>query len=381
MRSTVPEPFRAGHRGASHREQSLNETDQTSADSDQTLSDVDQTSADVDQASADSDQRAADRDQAASDRDLAAGTDPEQHHVSREIRQRTTQLREDSARARLEAARERDAVAQTRDLAALARDQAANARDLAMAQQDAESEESGGRADFGVEIVMRAAEHRKRAAEYRGFAAKHRVLAAEDRRAAAEDRAQAAEERGRARVDRELLAGVLVQAETDPLTGARSRAAGLADLNQEIERCRRTNSPLVVALIDLLGLEAINDAPGHGAGDELVRQFAELLFARLGSYDLIIRLGGDQFLCAISNVAETDVRARFDTIAAELAAAPFAGGLRAGFAAMRNGEDPGALIARADDELRRLPQPPRDRPNADPKRGSNGASRSPPTDE
>jgi diguanylate cyclase (GGDEF)-like protein len=373
----VADPSRPRHPEVPRLEHSINETDQTSADSDQTLADADQTSADADQTSADTDQRASDRDQAASDRDLAAGTDPQAHQVSREIRQRTTQLREQSARARLDAAHQRDAVAQTRDLAAVARDQAASARDLAMAQHEAASEDPSRRADFGVEIIMRAAEHRKRAAEYRAVAAEHRVLAAEDRRAAAEDRAYAAAERERARFDRELFAAALAQAETDPLTGARTRAAGLADLDDEIDRCRRTHSPLVVVYVDVVGLKALNDTLGHAAGDDLLRQVAGLFFAHLRSYDLVVRLGGDEFLCAVSNMPETDVRARFEAIAAEIAAAPDARGIRTGFATMLSGEDPTALIARADAQLVRPPRPARDGPSPDPQ-AANGASRSPP---
>jgi diguanylate cyclase (GGDEF)-like protein len=326
--------------------------DQTLADADQTLADADQIDADSDQTSAAIDQLASDRDQEASDRDLALGGDPREHKITHDIRERTTRQREETARARLDAASERDAIARHRDLVALARDQAADARDLAIAQRDAE-DDTRSRADRVVQMMSRATEHRKSAAERRVLAAEYRAQAAEDRRAAALDRVQAAEERLRALADRETLAAELSIAETDPLTGARTRAAGLTDLDHEIDRCRRTDSSLVIAYVDVVGLKQLNDTVGHGAGDELLRQAAALFTAHLRSYDLIVRLGGDEFLCAISNMPEADVRRRFSAIAGELAATPDARGIRTGFATLGDDETATDFIGRADAELLR----------------------------
>jgi diguanylate cyclase (GGDEF)-like protein len=248
-------------------------------------------------------------------------------------------------------ASDRDAGAEARDLAAHTRDQAADARDLAMAQRDAADQQAADRTDFGMQIVERAIEHRRRAAKYRVEAAEARVLAAEDRRAAADDRKQAAEQRSRARAERERSATELAIAATDPLTGARTRAAGLEDLRHELDRCRRTSSGLVVASVDVVGLEELNDNIGHGAGDELLRGVVTVFKAHLRSYDLIIRLGGDEFLCAMSNISESDARQRFSAIAGELAAKPDARGIRSGFAALHDEETVAELIARAGGEL------------------------------
>jgi GGDEF domain-containing protein len=332
-------------------ERLLGESDQTVAESDQTLSDADQTSSESDQTSADSDQVAADRDQAASDRDLAAGVDPQEHEITRDIRQRNTEQRQLTGQARLAAASERDAVAYTRDLAARARDHAADARDLAMERSDAASQQAGGRADFGAEIILRAAEQRRRAAEYRVVAAKQRELAAEDRRAAAQDREQAASERLAAQADRESLAAELAMTETDPLTGARTRVGGLTDLDREVDRCRRTGGALVVADVNVVGLDELNGTLGHAAGDELIREVAALLRAHLRTYDLIVRIGGAEFLCAMPNVAEVNVRERFSTVGSALAARPDARGIRTGFATLRDDETAAELIARAGAEL------------------------------
>ena len=334
------------------RDQTPSDADQTTSDSDQTLSDADQTASDSDQASAEVDQLASDRDQAASDHDLGAGVDPEAHELTREIREHTTRMRGQAAHVRLLAADKRDAIADARDIAARARDHTADARSLAMAQRDAAHEqEDGARALNGAEIVIRAAGQRKRAAERRALAAEQRTMAAQDRQAAARDREQAARGRLRALVDREALARQLAIAETDGLTGARARAAGLADLDHELDRCSRTGNVLVVAYVDVVGLKAVNDTQGHGAGDELLKRVVALLREHLRSYDLIIRLGGDEFLCAMSNMTLPDARQRFSAIASALAAAPDAAAIRTGFAALSPEEPAAELIARADSDL------------------------------
>lgn len=324
--------------------------EQTLADGDQTLADVDQTSADADQTSADRDQRAADSDQAASDRDLASGVDAHAHEVSRELRQRTARERGQSAQTRLDAAGQRDVIAHARDLAALSRDLAADVRDLAMRRSDSTSEQQDGdlRAATGAEIAIRAAGQRRRAARYRSQAAEQRGLAAEDRRGAARDREQAARERLGALTDRDALADQLAIVETDALTGARALAAGLTDLDHELDRCRETGGQLAVAYVEVVALETLSDERNAGASNELLKRVVTLIGEQLRSFDLIIRLGTDEFLCAMSNMTLRDGQERFSQVAAALAAPPHAGAIRIGFAELRPDESAAEVIARAD---------------------------------
>jgi diguanylate cyclase (GGDEF)-like protein len=332
-------------------EQTLADSEQTLSDSEQTLADADQTGSERDQVSADRDQVAADRDQAASDRDLGHGVDPDQHQASREIRQRTAQQRELSASARLQSAEERDGTAEARDLAGLARDRAAAARDLAMAQCDADHDRDGAREVSAAQIVQRATEQRRSAAEYRAQAAEHRAQAARDRDAAAADREQGARDRLQALADREALARALAASETDPLTGVRTRAAGLAELDHELDRSRRTNSTLVLVYVDVVGLKRVNDSEGHEAGDRLLQRVVACIAEHLRTYDLVIRHGGDEFLCAMPNMTLSDAQERFDTVAGALAASSEPGAIRCGFARLMPDDTAAQLIARADGHL------------------------------
>jgi diguanylate cyclase (GGDEF)-like protein len=324
--------------------------DQTLADRDQTLADADQTASDSDQTAADSDQAAADSDQEASDRDLVHGGDAGVHHVTRDLRDRSAVQRRQAARARVEAAASRDAVAHARDLAAAARDAAAALHDHGLAARDA-SWTDAGRAMTGAEIVLRAAENRKRAAADRAAAAEGRARAAADRVQAQRDREQAALDRVQAQADRDALLQQLATAEIDALTGTRTRAPGLADLAREIDRARRTTGLLVVAYVDVVGLKAVNDTHGHSAGDALLQRAVRAIRGHLRSYDSIVRIGGDEFLCVMSGATIPDARQRFDAVQAALAADPDRCEIKVGFAALEPEDGPAELIRRADADL------------------------------
>lgn len=284
--------------------------------------------------------------------DLAWGVNSRPHEFSRDMRELSAHERARIARTRLDAANKRDAIAQARDHAALARDRDADARDLAMTHlAAADEQEDGARALTGADVIMRAARQRKRAAQRRAQAAEQRALAAEDRRAAAQDREQAAGERLQALADREALTGELAVAATDPLTGARTRAVGLTDLGRELDRCRRTSGLLVLAYVKVVGLKTLNDTKGHGAGDELLKRVVAVITEHLRSYDVIVRIGGDEFVCAMSTMTLTDARRRFSAIATALGDTPDAGAIRTGFAELTSDEGAAELIARAHTEL------------------------------
>jgi GGDEF domain-containing protein len=274
---------------------------------------------------------------------------------SRELRPRTGRRRGPTAQARLDAAGQRDEIARARDLTALSRDLAADVRDLAMQDHDVvTAQEDGERAVTGAEIVIRAAGQRKRATRYRAQAAKQRQMAAEDRQRAARDRKQAALERLRALTDRDALAGQLATVETDALTGARALAAGLTDLDHEVDRCRATGGELGVAYVEVVAVEALGDsgdAAGNRVTDDMLTRVVDVIGDQLRSFDLLIRLGDDEFLCAMPNVTLVDIRERFSHVAAALAGAPCAGAIRLGFADLGPDDSAAQLIARAASEL------------------------------
>lgn len=329
-------------------DETTRDQDHTSADHDQTASDQDQTWSDHDQTASDRDQRSADEDQHASDDDLAAGGDPVAHDRSAAARERTTHDREAVSALRDEGADARLQTAEDRDSAAARRDRGAEARDALARLHDQQSDAEASPAD----IVLRAERDRARAAA-------DRVKAANDRARAAADREEAARERADALQHRNESADDLRRATTDELTGARTRRFGLDEITRELERAHRTGGTLVLAFVDVDGLKQVNDTQGHLAGDVLLRLVGETIRANVRPYDLIVRYGGDELVCAMPNLSALEARTRFQMIAAALTAVSPDHSITFGLAAAEPAESLQELLARADTDLldaRRVPK-------------------------
>ncbi|MDQ3867325.1 MAG: GGDEF domain-containing protein, partial [Actinomycetota bacterium] len=135
------------------------------------------------------------------------------------------------------------------------------------------------------------------------------------------------------------------------LTGALRRDRGLIDLRREIERARRTDGRLVVAFVDVDGLKTINDTRGHAAGDQLLRDLVSALRAGLRSYDLIVRYGGDEFVCALPGADLRSAQRRFQFAARELSERDASASVTVGLAEFERGDTVEALVGRADAAL------------------------------
>lgn len=135
----------------------------------------------------------------------------------------------------------------------------------------------------------------------------------------------------------------------DELTGTLRRAGGMAALDREISRARRLKSPLTVAFVDLDGLKQVNDRRGHKAGDELLRGLASVLRSGLRGQDLVIRYGGDEFVCVMPDTPADGARAKLSSMQSEADSI----GLRfsAGAAQLERSDDVVSLLARADRDM------------------------------
>jgi len=71
--------------------------------------------------------------------------------------------------------------------------------------------------------------------------------------------------------------------------------------------------------VDVDGLKAMNDSRGHAAGDQLLREIADSIRAHLRPYDLSVRYGGDEFLCALPDMTMAEAAERFALVNAHLA--------------------------------------------------------------
>ena len=345
--SRVDDPAR--DRFATEGGQRASEHDRGASGYDQTASDRDQTWSDRDQTASDQDQRSSDEDQDAADEDLAAGGDVAVHEHSATARRRTTHDRVTASTMRDETAVERKQTAEDRDRSADLRDRAAESRDAAATSGDLHSEVSSRE-----DMLLRAQEDRRRAAS-------DRERAAEDRVRAAADREQAAHERAEARQARDQLADDMKLAATDVLTGARVRKIGLEEVSREMERANRTGSKLSLAFVDVDRLKEVNDNQGHLAGDELLKLTGETLRSHLRPYDVIVRYGGDEFVCAMPNLPADGARSRLEKVNEILSASNPAYSITFGLAEAQPTDTLQDLIARADADLLSVRRRPGDR--------------------
>ncbi|WP_339843436.1 GGDEF domain-containing protein [uncultured Halopseudomonas sp.] len=90
----------------------------------------------------------------------------------------------------------------------------------------------------------------------------------------------------------------------DALTGIPNRRAILEELEQEVERARRTETGLAIVIIDLDHFKNVNDQYGHLAGDEVLRHCVEQMKKRLRMTDSLGRYGGEEFLLIMPGATE-----------------------------------------------------------------------------
>ncbi|WP_018868702.1 MULTISPECIES: GGDEF domain-containing protein [unclassified Thioalkalivibrio] len=87
--------------------------------------------------------------------------------------------------------------------------------------------------------------------------------------------------------------------EADELTGLGNRRAFEIQGAKWLADCRRQERPLSVLAIDLDHFKRINDEYGHSVGDELLRRVADTLRTATRQSDLLVRMGGEEFLAVL----------------------------------------------------------------------------------
>ncbi|MBK7469472.1 MAG: diguanylate cyclase [Betaproteobacteria bacterium] len=95
----------------------------------------------------------------------------------------------------------------------------------------------------------------------------------------------------------------------DPLTGLANRRHGDSYFAQQFKLHGATNRVLAVGMVDIDGLEAINDRYSNFVGDMVLRQMGVLLRAACRDSDLAIRFGGDEFLLVFPNTTAGQAQA------------------------------------------------------------------------
>jgi diguanylate cyclase (GGDEF)-like protein len=109
--------------------------------------------------------------------------------------------------------------------------------------------------------------------------------------------------------------------QTDALTGVHNRRSLFARLDEELERSRRFEHPMSVALVDVDRFRQYNDAAGHGAGDAVLRAVAKLLGGAVRRVDLLARSGGEEFAVVLARADRAAALAAGEKLRAAVEAA------------------------------------------------------------
>jgi len=108
----------------------------------------------------------------------------------------------------------------------------------------------------------------------------------------------------------ELIQQLQASAETDFLLGTLNRRGFERELTRAIAYIKRYHVSAALIILDVDRLKPINDAFGHGAGDEVLKAIVSVLKAQVRVSDVIGRLGGDEFAVLLWNLNETEARAK-----------------------------------------------------------------------
>ncbi|MCB1562239.1 MAG: PleD family two-component system response regulator [Alphaproteobacteria bacterium] len=96
----------------------------------------------------------------------------------------------------------------------------------------------------------------------------------------------------------------LSMALTDSLTGLYNRRYLEVHLEKLLQKNRESRKSMAVLMIDIDHFKQVNDTHGHNIGDEVLKVFAERLKNNLRSFDLVARMGGEEFVAIMPDVSE-----------------------------------------------------------------------------
>jgi diguanylate cyclase (GGDEF)-like protein len=100
----------------------------------------------------------------------------------------------------------------------------------------------------------------------------------------------------------------------DTLTGLMNHTAFYKVAQGELERARRTSSPLSLIAIDIDHFKGLNEAHGVQTGDEVLKEVAAAIREKSRPYDCLGRWTGDEFMIALPGVIGPDAEKVADRI-------------------------------------------------------------------
>ncbi|MCH7989837.1 MAG: GGDEF domain-containing protein [Planctomycetes bacterium] len=107
----------------------------------------------------------------------------------------------------------------------------------------------------------------------------------------------------------------------DRLTGLVTREAFRDHISVETNRSARTGKPFTLAYLDCDEFKKINDSFGHLTGDQVLKTIADVMRSKTRSYDIVARMGGDEFAILLPETSAESARGVVDRLHCELSEA------------------------------------------------------------
>ena len=105
----------------------------------------------------------------------------------------------------------------------------------------------------------------------------------------------------------------------DPLTGLFNRNFVFPYMEKFLEKFKRnTEYKFCVAYVDLDNFKKVNDTKGHLEGDRVLKEVADIFQKNIRKYDVIARIGGDEFLIVFDSCEEDVIKERLEKIKKEV---------------------------------------------------------------
>jgi two-component system cell cycle response regulator len=166
----------------------------------------------------------------------------------------------------------------------------------------------------------------------------------------------------------------IAMATTDALTGVFNRRYLDAQLETLVKDADQNHKPLTIAFCDIDRFKNLNDTYGHGAGDEVLIEFAARIRRNLRNFDLLARMGGEEFIVVMPDTGPEIALKVAERLRSKIAGEsfpvqgmdPLSITMSVGLATLRPGEsDSAPLIKRADEAMYRAKQGGRNKVVAD----------------
>ncbi len=115
----------------------------------------------------------------------------------------------------------------------------------------------------------------------------------------------------------------LSMALTDSLTGLYNRRYLEVHLQKLLNNNETRRKALGILMLDIDHFKKVNDTHGHNVGDEVLKEYASRLVDSVRSFDLVARLGGEEFVILLPDVTEKRSHFIAERLRTEIAGKPF----------------------------------------------------------